>query len=59
MTRARWREYVRAELIAAGVEIEVLPSGLARISTQHDFVTTTDLALIRERDLYNILHRSF
>jgi hypothetical protein len=59
MTRARWAETVRADLLAGGATIEVLPSGLTRIATQYDFITTTDLATLNQRDVLRILHRSF
>ena len=56
--RAAWREYVRAQLLAEGVIVEVLPSGLTRVSTQYDFITTTDLATFTERSLHRVLTRS-
>jgi hypothetical protein len=59
-TRANWRERVRTDLVAAGLAIETLPSGLTRITSAYgEHLTVSDLSDVSNHELGHMIHRSF
>lgn len=51
MNSIEWRRFVLAELDRLDVRIDVLPSGITRLSNRHAYLMTSDLIHLTRSDL--------